>query len=54
MRLADQVLRSLESHQWDDADVPVPLPSESSSALQGPHAWRIRNPRYSSNLDTSR
>jgi predicted dehydrogenase len=54
MRLADQVLRSLESHQWDGSDAPAPLPSGSSPALQGPHAWRIKSPKYSSNFDASR
>jgi predicted dehydrogenase len=54
MRLADQVLRSLESHRWDSSDAPAPVPPESTSALQGPHAWRIKNARYSSNLDASR
>jgi predicted dehydrogenase len=54
MRLADQVLRSLESHRWDGADVPAPVPSESSSVLQGPHAWRIKSLKHSSNLDASR
>jgi predicted dehydrogenase len=54
MRLADQVLRSLESHQWGVADAPAPLPSEASPALQGPHAWRIKNLKHSSNMDSSR
>lgn len=46
MRLADQVLRSLESHRWDGADLPPPIPSaESSPALQGPHAWRLKGLR---------
>jgi predicted dehydrogenase len=54
MRLADQVLRSLESHQWDGSDAPAPLLSESSPALQGPHAWRIKSLKHSSNLDASR
>jgi predicted dehydrogenase len=51
MRLADQVLRSLESHRWDGSP---PLPSGSSPALQGPHAWRIKNLKHAPNLDASR
>jgi predicted dehydrogenase len=54
MRLADRVLRSLESHRWDGTATPSPLPSEASSALQGPHAWRLKNLKHSSNFDTSR
>src|SRR5262249_14340420 len=54
MKLADQVLRSLESHRWDGTEAPAPLPSETSPALQGPHAWRIKSPKYSSNLDATR
>lgn len=54
MRLAEQVLRSLEAHRWDSTGAPAPVPSESSPALQGPHAWRIRSPKYSSNFDASR
>jgi hypothetical protein len=51
MRLADQVLRSLESHRWDvepGAASVVPL-AESASVLQGPHVWRIKSLRHSSN-----
>jgi predicted dehydrogenase len=56
MRLADQVLRSLESHRWDGANAPAPapLPAESASLLQGPHAWRLKSLKPSSNLDASR
>jgi predicted dehydrogenase len=56
MRLADQVLRSLESHRWDGATAPAPapLPAESSSVLQGPHAWRLKSLKPSSSLDNSR
>src|SRR5262249_47295122 len=56
MRLADQVLHSLEAHQWDGISnaTPVPVPSESTSVLQGPHAWRLKSLKPSSNLDTSR
>ena len=45
MRLADLVLRSLESHRWDGDEAPTPVPSGSSPALQGPHAWRIKSLR---------
>ena len=54
MRLADQVLRSLESHRWEGTGSSAPPPSESGSALQGPHAWRIKNLKHAPNLDTSR
>jgi predicted dehydrogenase len=56
MRLADQVLRSLESHRWDGASAPAPAPlhPESSSVLQGPHAWRLKSLKPSSNMDASR
>jgi predicted dehydrogenase len=53
MRLADQVLRSLESHRWDSAASPTPI-TEGGSVLQGPHALRIKNLRHSANLDSSR
>ena len=36
VRLADQVLRSLETHRWN-GDSPA-LPAESPSVLRGPHA----------------
>lgn len=60
MRLADQILRSLETHRWDNtavtAGVPAPLLAETSPALQGPHAWRIRELKQAAarNLDASR
>jgi predicted dehydrogenase len=44
VRLADQVVKSLNTHHWDGADTPAALPSqfaETSSVLRGPHAWRI-------------
>jgi predicted dehydrogenase len=51
MRLADQVLRSLEGHRWDGepaaAVAPSP-PAEAASVLQGPHAWRIKSLRGAS------
>jgi predicted dehydrogenase len=52
MRLADQVLRSLEGHRWDAGTVAAaapPPPSEAGSVLQGPHAWRLHTLRHSSN-----
>lgn len=58
MRLADQVLRSLEAHQWDGAaapvPVPAPLPAEPASVLQGPHAWRLQSLRPAPNADVIR
>jgi predicted dehydrogenase len=51
IRLADQILRSLESHRWDgeaEAAVAPPPPAEAGSALQGPHAWRLKSLRHSS------
>jgi predicted dehydrogenase len=53
MRLADSVLRSLQSHRWETPSVAAatpPPPSETSSILQGPHAWRLKTLRHSSNL----
>jgi predicted dehydrogenase len=43
VRVADQVLRSLEAHRWDgDAPraTPASHPADPRSALRGPHAWR--------------
>jgi predicted dehydrogenase len=56
MRLADQVLCSLESHRWDGASIPAPAAQapESVSVLQGPHVWRLKSPKPSSSLDPSR
>jgi predicted dehydrogenase len=41
VRLADQVLRSLETHRWN-GESPA-LPAEQASVLRGPHAWRIKS-----------
>jgi len=55
VRLADQVLKSLEGHHWD-AEQPAAavaalpsLPAEVGSVLRGPHAWRIKSLRQSTN-----
>jgi predicted dehydrogenase len=50
MRVADQVLKSLNSHRWDVESTNVTLPAqpvESGSILRGPHAWRLKNLRQS-------
>lgn len=51
VRLADQVLRSLEAHRWDGepnaAAARAPM-TEAASVLQGPHALRIRSLRQAS------
>jgi predicted dehydrogenase len=45
IRLASQIVRSLEAHRWG----PDPTATaEGSSALQGPHAWRLDSLRQSS------
>jgi predicted dehydrogenase len=54
VRLADQVLKSLEAHRWDAepaaAVAALPsLPAEVGSVLRGPHAWRIKSLRQSTN-----
>src|SRR4051794_10271068 len=48
MRLADQVLRSLNAHHWDGETAATPLPAqpvETASVLRGPHAWRLKDLR---------
>jgi predicted dehydrogenase len=50
MRLADQILRSLNAHHWegDAAALPVPAQAaESGSLLRGPHAWQTKKARQS-------
>jgi predicted dehydrogenase len=54
MRLADQVLRSMEAHRWETSASPAPQPAESGTVLRGPHSWRIKSPRHSSIVDASR
>jgi predicted dehydrogenase len=50
VRLADQVLRSLEAHRWDgDAASPATPIEAGASVLRGPHAWRMRSMRQSPN-----
>jgi predicted dehydrogenase len=48
VRLADQVLRSLEAHRWDADSLPLPTVAptvELPSVLRGPHSWRTRTMR---------
>ena len=43
VRVADQILRSLDAHHWDGETPRVASPShpaEAPSVLRGPHAWR--------------
>lgn len=54
VRLADQVLRSLESHRWEGAEAPTGLHPASSPALQGPHAWRIKSLRTAPGQEAAR
>jgi predicted dehydrogenase len=47
VKLADQVLRSLEIHRWNADSPPLSpdspsFPPESASVLRGPHAWRVK------------
>jgi predicted dehydrogenase len=53
MRVADQVLRSLNAHRWDSDPSSAPAisqPTESTTALQGPHAWRIKSLKQNARL----
>jgi predicted dehydrogenase len=51
VRLADQILRSLDAHRWDAETSPEAAQAvESVSILQGPHAWRTRSMRQVSNM----
>ena len=46
VRLADQILRSLDAHRWDAETGPAAAQAvEPPSILQGPHAWRTRSMR---------
>jgi predicted dehydrogenase len=43
VRLADQIVRSLEAHRWEGEPAPAASPAhaaEPASTLRGPHAWR--------------
>ena len=57
VRLADQVLRSLEAHRWK-GESSRPLPAEPASVLRGPHAWRRKNRQnaspVASDIETAR
>ncbi len=44
VRVADQILRSLDAHHWDGEPTPAAAPThpaEPASVLRGPHAWRL-------------
>jgi predicted dehydrogenase len=41
MRLADQVLRSLQSHSWDGTTSDAVTPLDPAHALRGPISWRL-------------
>jgi predicted dehydrogenase len=50
MKLADQVIRSMNTHRWDGESASSMLPAqpvEASSVLRGPHAWRLKSQRPS-------
>ncbi len=50
MRVADQVLKSLNAHRWDGESQAASMPAQSvdtNSVLRGPHSWRIRSLRQS-------
>jgi predicted dehydrogenase len=52
VRLADQVLRCLETHRWDAESTPTATPMvDTPSVLRGPHSWRTRSMRQ--NVNTS-
>ena len=55
MRLADQVLRGVNAHQWEGIpdgpvgphDLPLPSP-DHSPAIRGPLSWRTKAARQGS------
>jgi predicted dehydrogenase len=51
VRLADSVLKSLETHRWDGelTGSATPASTETTSVLQGPHAWRLKTLRQNAN-----
>lgn len=44
LRVADQILQSLDAHRWDGGPSPNASASSLSSVLKGPHAWRRNAP----------
>lgn len=46
LRVADQILKSLDAHRWDGGPAPAASASSSTlaSVLKGPHAWRRNAP----------
>ncbi len=51
MRLADQILRSLNAHRWKEADQPPLEPASTAQqghTLRGPLSWRLQGQRSSS------
>jgi predicted dehydrogenase len=51
VRLADQILCSLDAHRWDaETGTAAAQTVESVSILQGPHAWRTRSMRQVSTV----
>lgn len=52
VRLADQVLRSLEAHRWypEPSAAAASVPAEPTTILQGPHAWRLKTLRQNANI----
>ena len=56
MRVADEVLKSLNAHRWDGDFSPTTLPAqpvETGSVLKGPHAWRGKPSRSSARIANS-
>jgi len=55
MKLADQILKSLNAHKWE-ADVPNPLePStiaQSGHTFRGPLSWRMQGNRSTTSPST--
>ncbi len=48
VRLADQILKSLDAHRWNGESAAIPAaPVETVSVLRGPHAWRLKSRRPS-------